>query len=104
MSHEYSMRIEVHGAHKSQVEAILDEIVPRWWNGDYGEVSGLNDGGHGVWVEGKDRLCGGTGPREFQEDLEVTLQNMFGDHIRVVVLGEDREGEDYGKRFHYGPP
>jgi hypothetical protein len=104
MSHEYYMRIEVRGGHKSQAEAILDEVVPKWWNGDYGQVTGMDDADHGVWIEGKDRLTGGTDPREFQSTLQARLRDLFGEKISATVLGTDREGVDYGERFTYGPP
>lgn len=99
MSHEYSMRIEVIGADSSLDDQILDEVCPKWWNGaDYGRK------GDALVIQGFDRLCGGDGPMEFQENLEAQLQGMFGPHILVRVSGEDREGVDYGERFTYGPP
>lgn len=99
MSHEYLMKIEVIGADPSLDEQILDEVCPKWWNGaDYGRE------GDALVIQGVDRLCGGDGPMEFQENLEAQLQGMFGFHLLVRVSGEDREGVDYGERFTYGPP
>lgn len=97
MSHKYELRIEVTGIKADETDRTLDEIIPKWWNGDCGRTLGrTNDV---VWVEGKDRLVGGESPEGFRDRLEERLESIFGRRLRVVVSGTDLEGEECGVEF-----
>lgn len=97
MSHEYVLRIEVTGIRADETDEALDEIVPKWWNGDCGRTLGRT--ADVVWVEGKDRLVGGEDPEGLRERLEERLESIFGRRLRVVISGTDLEGEGAGTKF-----
>lgn len=97
MSHDYALRIEVTGIRADETDRALDEVVPKWWDGDYGRTLGRTD--DVVWVEGKGRIVGGEEPEGFRERLEERLEAIFGRRLRVVVSGTDLEGDEAGRKF-----
>jgi len=79
VSHKYHLRIEVRGAQPKDDNLVLDEIVPKWWNGDYGRKEDV------LYVEGVDRLCGAGDISDMKQDLKKQLRDLLGYHVQVEI-------------------
>ena len=95
MSHAYRMRIEVRNVKKADDEKVLDEIVPKWWSGDYGRE------GSALWVDGSDRLVGGGDLNDFHRDLTGKLRELLGYHVKVAIFAKDKEGPNAGDEYEF---
>jgi hypothetical protein len=97
MSHEYRLRFEITGASERETDTILDEVVPKWWSGDYGREGDV------IWIDGHYRIFGPDGPREVRVALVERLTQLLGHPVAVRITGADLEGVDYGTPINEGP-